>query len=123
MEPSPCIAQLEAQVRKLKRCKADTAPAVYDCSPGEPAPLSWKPPHRLGRKTSMSQELSVDVPIVSDTLVWHVLESVFHMPPDILTALYAGLAQFYTLQSALQLFQEAWLRDLTDRWVPFAALI
>jgi hypothetical protein len=63
------------------------------------------------------------MPAVSDTLVWQVLQSVFHMPPDILTALYTGLAQFFTEQGALQLFQEEWLRDLTDRWIPFAAVV
>jgi hypothetical protein len=188
------IAELEAQVRKLKKCKGDTNPIVpaSECVPlskqpgglkrrkGNTAPLkpcsksllhsrlptrpksckgqtgppvllppsvpllptSWKPRRRITGKGGRSQLPEADeelivmpvvsdeadeeltaMPALSDTPVWQVLQNVFQMPPDILTALYTGLSQFYTEQGALQLFQEEWLRDLTDRWIPFAAVV
>jgi len=154
------IADLEAQLRKLKRGRqgAMSTPASEDVPHAAlvlPDSFCEKPARRLRCKTSGAQERTPDSDVtaasmgpsvlggqqraadsnveppataapallLSETLVWQALEGVFHCPPDIITALFTGLSQFFTDDGAMRLFQEAWLRDLTDRWIPFAAVI
>jgi hypothetical protein len=43
----------------------------------------------------------------------------FSFPPWVVTSLFAGLAQTFTELEVLGVFEEDWLRDLSDRWLEF----
>jgi hypothetical protein len=60
---------------------------------------------------------------ITTTIVWQCLESTFHLPADIINALFTGLAQTLGESAALRLFEADWMRDMHERWLPFAGIV
>jgi hypothetical protein len=134
------IAQLEAALRKVKRHKGEPETAATCIAVATrtrrltkktpaPAPPAAVPLAPVIASTSvvplaLAVSPSADSPLCapSDTKVWRALEDAFNIPPDVLTSLFTGLAQWYGEEGALRLLEEDWLRDLTDRWIPLAAV-
>ena len=58
-----------------------------------------------------------------DTMVWQRLTGAYMYPADIANSVFTWLSLCFGEEKALELFQSEWLRDCTDRWVDFGAVI
>ena len=61
--------------------------------------------------------------VLSDSNLWRHLECFYNIPPDVMEALHAGLAQVSSESSADALFMEQWLCDCNDLWAELAAAL
>ena len=56
---------------------------------------------------------------VFNSKVGQRLIQVYAFPPWLVTSVFAGLAQLFTEDQVLELFEADWLRDINDRWLEF----
>jgi hypothetical protein len=56
------------------------------------------------------------------TPLWRTLESLYNLPPDVVTSIFTGLSEYFGPEGAMRLFQEQWLSEL-ERWVRFTVVV
>ena len=84
------------------------------------AQASSQPPRK---QTSCGKSPPPTAALLHDTKVWGRLVTVFGIPVDVVTALFTGIAQFYGEQKSLELFNEKWFMDMSDRWLDLSSQI